>query len=108
MHCTYFVVLNLLCYASFTENVTRSEIDGFKVELVQGTNVLGIVVFSIVLGVVVGRMGKQGLPVKHFIDSLQEAIIIVVKIIIWYVWIFLYYSPIISIYFYTTNISKKL
>lgn len=65
-------------------NLTESEITGFSVGSSSGTNVLGLVVFSIVLGVVIGQMAESGLPVRRFVDSLQEAIIRVVKLIIWY------------------------
>ena len=47
------------------------------------TNVLGLVVFSIVLGLVIGSMGEEGLPVRNFIDSLQTAILKIVVLVIW-------------------------
>ena len=47
------------------------------------TNVLGLVVFSIVLGLVIGSMGEQGLPFRNFIDSLQTAILKIVVLVIW-------------------------
>ena len=48
-----------------------------------GTNVLGLVVFSVTLGVIIGRMGEQGLMLKNVVDALQEAIIRLVRLIIW-------------------------
>ena len=65
--------------------VNKTEIDGFKVTTSSGTNVLGLVVFSVVLGVILGQMGEAGRPVKAFMDSLQEAVIKMVKLIIWLV-----------------------
>ena len=51
--------------------------------MTDGTNVIGLVVFSVTLGIVVGRMGEAGLPVRLFVDSLQHAILQIVTIVIW-------------------------
>ncbi|XP_067824311.1 excitatory amino acid transporter 4 isoform X1 [Heptranchias perlo] len=47
-------------------------------------NALGLVVFSISFGLVIGNMKQQGRPLKEFFDSLNEAIMRLVAIIIWY------------------------
>ena len=60
-----------------------SEVTGFSVITVSGSNVLGLVVFSTVLGVIIGQMRDQGVPVKNFIDSLLEAVLRMVRLIIW-------------------------
>ena len=62
---------------------TEKYIESFSVGTVGGTNVLGIVVFSVVLGVIIGQMGPKGLPVRYFMDSLQDVIIRIVRIIMW-------------------------
>lgn len=59
------------------------KITDFAVVQGGGTNVLGLVVFSLVLGLVVGNLGEEGLPVKKFVDSLQAAILKVVILVIW-------------------------
>ena len=46
-------------------------------------NVLGLVVFSIVFGIVLGRVGKRGLPMKAFIESLNEIIMKMVSLVMW-------------------------
>ena len=46
-------------------------------------NVLGIMIFSVVLGVMVGQMGPKGLPVRYFMDSLRNVVIRIVRIIMW-------------------------
>ena len=46
-------------------------------------NVLGLVVFSIVFGIVLGRVGERGLPVKAFFESLNEIIMELVGIVMW-------------------------
>lgn len=50
-----------------------------------GMNVLGLVVFSIVFGVVLGRMGEKGTPVKAFIETLNEVVMKMVTLVMWYV-----------------------
>ena len=56
---------------------------GFSVSTQDGTNVVGLVVFSVVLGVIIGRMGDAGRPVRDFVDSLQQAILQIVTLVIW-------------------------
>lgn len=46
-------------------------------------NVLGLVVFSIVFGIVLGRVGERGLPVKAFFESLNEIIMEMVALVMW-------------------------
>ncbi|XP_072924691.1 excitatory amino acid transporter 4 [Hemitrygon akajei] len=47
-------------------------------------NALGLVVFAIGFGLVIGNMKQQGRALKEFFDSLNEAIMRLVAIIIWY------------------------
>ncbi|KAG8454846.1 hypothetical protein GDO86_001169 [Hymenochirus boettgeri] len=49
-----------------------------------GVNALGLVVFSMCFGLVIGNMKEQGRALKDFFDSLNEAIMRLVAIIIWY------------------------
>uniref|UniRef100_H3DDF3 Amino acid transporter n=1 Tax=Tetraodon nigroviridis TaxID=99883 RepID=H3DDF3_TETNG len=49
-----------------------------------GVNALGLVVFSVCLGLVIGSMKQQGQVLQDFFDSLNEAIMRLVSIIIWY------------------------
>ena len=46
-------------------------------------NVLGLVVFSIVFGIVLGRVGDRGLPVKAFFESLNEIIMEMIALVMW-------------------------
>uniref|UniRef100_A0A8C4R0H6 Amino acid transporter n=1 Tax=Eptatretus burgeri TaxID=7764 RepID=A0A8C4R0H6_EPTBU len=50
----------------------------------KGTNVLGIVIFSSTMGIMLGRMGQHGLPLVNFCQSLNEAIMKIVTITVWY------------------------
>ncbi|XP_072338686.1 excitatory amino acid transporter 4 [Scyliorhinus torazame] len=47
-------------------------------------NALGLVVFSIAFGLVIGNMKQKGRALKEFFDCLNEAIMRLVAIIIWY------------------------
>ncbi|XP_061681662.1 excitatory amino acid transporter 4 isoform X1 [Syngnathoides biaculeatus] len=49
-----------------------------------GINALGLVSFSMCLGLVIGNMKQKGQALKDFFDSLNEAIMRLVAIIIWY------------------------
>lgn len=50
-----------------------------------GMNVLGLVVFSIFFGIIIGRMGQKGKPLLDFFDSLSEATMQLIRLVIWYV-----------------------
>lgn len=49
----------------------------------EGVNALGLVVFSMCFGLVIGSMKEQGQALRDFFDSLNEAIMRLVAIIIW-------------------------
>ncbi|KAJ7308415.1 hypothetical protein JRQ81_008960 [Phrynocephalus forsythii] len=51
---------------------------------VNGVNALGLVVFSICFGLVIGNMKQKGQALREFFDCLNEAILRMVAIIIWY------------------------
>ncbi|KAL1023090.1 hypothetical protein UPYG_G00036290 [Umbra pygmaea] len=49
-----------------------------------GVNALGLVVFSMCFGLVIGSMKQRGQALRDFFDCLNEAIMRLVAIIIWY------------------------
>ncbi|XP_014346646.1 solute carrier family 1 member 3a isoform X3 [Latimeria chalumnae] len=51
---------------------------------VNGVNALGLVVFSICFGLVIGNMKEEGRALKEFFDCLNEAIMRLVAVIMWY------------------------
>ncbi|XP_058492864.1 excitatory amino acid transporter 1-like [Solea solea] len=51
---------------------------------VNGVNALGLVVFSMCFGLIISSMREQGKPLKDFFDCLNEAIMRLVAIIMWY------------------------
>ncbi|PNJ28843.1 SLC1A6 isoform 3 [Pongo abelii] len=79
---------------SFLENVTRAlgtlqEVLSFEETVpvpgsANGINALGLVVFSVAFGLVIGGMKHKGRVLRDFFDSLNEAIMRLVGIIIWY------------------------
>lgn len=59
--------------------------DGQLIANEGGMNVLGLVVFSIVFGIVLGRMGEKGAPLKAFFETLNEVVMKMVTLVMWYV-----------------------
>lgn len=59
--------------------------DGQFIASEGGMNVLGLVVFSIVFGIVLGRMGDKGTPLKAFFETLNEVVMKMVTLVMWYV-----------------------
>ncbi|GAA6098965.1 solute carrier family 1 member 3a [Tachysurus ichikawai] len=51
---------------------------------VNSINALGLVVFSMSFGLIIGSMKEQGQPLKDFFDCLNDAIMKLVAIIMWY------------------------
>ncbi|XP_059394643.1 excitatory amino acid transporter 1-like [Carassius carassius] len=49
-----------------------------------GVNALGLVVFSMFFGLIIGNMKEQGQALRDFFNSLNEAIMRLVAIIMWY------------------------
>uniref|UniRef100_A0A8D0G6C7 Amino acid transporter n=1 Tax=Sphenodon punctatus TaxID=8508 RepID=A0A8D0G6C7_SPHPU len=67
------------------ENLTRMKEEMIPVPgAVNGVNALGLVVFSISFGLVIGNMKEQGRALRDFFDSLNEAIMRLVALIMWY------------------------
>lgn len=50
---------------------------------VQTTNVLGIVMFAVVLGTTIGKMQEKGKPLQQFFTSMSEAMMIITRWVIW-------------------------
>lgn len=47
------------------------------------TNVLGIVMFSVVLGTALGKMGESGRPLREFLLACSESMMIITHWVIW-------------------------
>ncbi|XP_017752729.1 PREDICTED: excitatory amino acid transporter 1-like [Eufriesea mexicana] len=48
-----------------------------------GTNTLGLVIFGIVFGIALSKMGEPGKPLLTFFDTLSEATMLITKWVIW-------------------------
>ncbi|XP_077005730.1 excitatory amino acid transporter 5 isoform X3 [Tamandua tetradactyla] len=49
-----------------------------------GMNVLGIVIFSATMGIMLGRMGDGGAPLVSFCQCLNESVMKIVAVAVWY------------------------
>uniref|UniRef100_A0A8C0KHN9 Amino acid transporter n=1 Tax=Canis lupus dingo TaxID=286419 RepID=A0A8C0KHN9_CANLU len=61
------------------EIVYKSEPD-----TIDGMNVLGIVIFSATMGIMLGRMGDSGTPLVSFCQCLNESVMKIVAVAVWY------------------------
>uniref|UniRef100_A0A182PJ08 Amino acid transporter n=1 Tax=Anopheles epiroticus TaxID=199890 RepID=A0A182PJ08_9DIPT len=52
-------------------------------EFTEGTNVLGLVMFSVVLGTCIGKMREKGKPLLGLFETLSEAMMIITSWVIW-------------------------
>ncbi|KAK7489501.1 hypothetical protein BaRGS_00019300 [Batillaria attramentaria] len=64
--------------------VANYTVDDPKLVAGSGMNVLGIVVISLALGCVINHLKEAGKPLLMFFESLNEAIMILIKLVIWY------------------------
>nr|XP_023664288.1 excitatory amino acid transporter 1 isoform X2 [Paramormyrops kingsleyae] len=65
-----------------TQEIAREEIIPVP-GTVNGVNALGLVVFSMCFGLIIGNMKQQGKALRDFFDCLNEAIMRLVAIIMW-------------------------
>nr|5LLM_A Chain A, Excitatory amino acid transporter 1,Neutral amino acid transporter B(0),Excitatory amino acid transporter 1 [Homo sapiens]5MJU_A Chain A, Excitatory amino acid transporter 1,Neutral amino acid transporter B(0),Excitatory amino acid transporter 1 [Homo sapiens]7AWM_A Chain A, Excitatory amino acid transporter 1,Neutral amino acid transporter B(0),Excitatory amino acid transporter 1 [Homo sapiens]7AWN_A Chain A, Excitatory amino acid transporter 1,Neutral amino acid transporter B(0),Ex len=76
-------------FRSYSTTYEERTITGTRVKVpvgqeVEGMNILGLVVFSMVFGFALGKMGEQGQLLVDFFNSLNEATMKLVAIIMWY------------------------
>lgn len=57
----------------------------FKSSQREGSNVLGLVMFSVILGTTIGRMREKGQLLQDFFTTLSEAMMTITSWVIWYV-----------------------
>ncbi|CAL8276316.1 unnamed protein product [Merluccius merluccius] len=92
VHTTVTVMVNDTFFNATTANATQEvEVLEFTREevipvpgQVNGVNALGLVVFSMCFGLIIGSMKEQGQVLREFFDSLNDAIMRLVAIIMWY------------------------
>ena len=71
-----------------TQELTREEVIPVP-GAVNGVNALGLVVFSMGFGLIIGSMKEQGQVLRDFFDSLNEAIMKLVALIMWWAFVFI-------------------
>lgn len=77
-------------YATNYKNITKNSTDGAVFEKVpvgtevDGMNILGLVVFAIVFGVALRKLGEEGEILIRFFNSFNEATMVLVSWIMWY------------------------
>ena len=59
----------------------KYEYDG--VEKVAGTNMLGLIMFSVVFGAFLGQLGETGQPMVNFFNVLLDVVMSLVTFVIW-------------------------
>ncbi|BFY99760.1 hypothetical protein BsWGS_02800 [Bradybaena similaris] len=55
-----------------------------SLERENGINMLGLVTFSIAMGIAINKLGIKGKPLKDFVEALCEATLLLVSAVIWY------------------------
>ncbi|XP_076354918.1 excitatory amino acid transporter 1-like isoform X2 [Tachypleus tridentatus] len=71
---------------TFRENVTEVSKDEWDIsgEFISSTNILGLVVFSLVLGVTLANMKDKGKPLLDVVTSLSEAMMLITAKVVWF------------------------
>ncbi|KAM4678977.1 neutral amino acid transporter A [Amazona ochrocephala] len=75
-------------YRMLSRNTTSGNVTWEKIPVgteVEGMNILGLVLFALVLGVALKKLGQEGEDLIRFFNSFNEATMVVVSWIMWYV-----------------------
>lgn len=78
-------ILSLDLNPSITKISPPVPLQNYKItsEFTEGTNVLGLVMFSVVLGACIGKMREAGKPLQGLFETLSEAMMIITSWVIW-------------------------
>uniref|UniRef100_A0A1B6E9F2 Amino acid transporter n=1 Tax=Clastoptera arizonana TaxID=38151 RepID=A0A1B6E9F2_9HEMI len=75
-----------LTFKPDSPKMNASNLLTWDIELVNadGSNMLGLVIFAIVLGIAIGKMGEVGKPLLSLFASLGEAMMVITNWVIWF------------------------
>lgn len=72
------------CYPIMRISEERSQYQEIpEVVRSDGMNILGLVMFSVSLGIVIARIGDEGAPMKAFFKSLEAVSMRLISLVIW-------------------------
>uniref|UniRef100_A0A8C8YGR9 Amino acid transporter n=1 Tax=Prolemur simus TaxID=1328070 RepID=A0A8C8YGR9_PROSS len=83
-----FLDLYATDYKVMTHNTSSGNITQEKVPIsteIEGMNILGLVLFALVLGVALKKLGSEGEDLIRFFNAFNEATMVLVSWIMWYV-----------------------
>lgn len=86
-HLSQISIFFFLSFSHLTFHILRAvplHLWDFKQTNTATTNVLGIVMFSVVLGTALGKLGSAGKPLLNFFVATSEAMMIITHWVIWY------------------------
>ncbi|XP_053918073.1 neutral amino acid transporter A [Cuculus canorus] len=75
-------------YTTLVRNTTSGNVTLEKIPIgteIEGMNILGLVLFALVLGVALKKLGPEGEDLIRFFNSFNEATMVLVSWIMWYV-----------------------
>ncbi|XP_075452230.1 neutral amino acid transporter A isoform X1 [Ascaphus truei] len=75
-------------YITITKNTTNGNVTTEKVPVgteIEGMNILGLVLFALILGVALKKLGPEGEELIRFFNAFNEATMVLVSWIMWYV-----------------------
>uniref|UniRef100_A0A8D0H0A6 Amino acid transporter n=1 Tax=Sphenodon punctatus TaxID=8508 RepID=A0A8D0H0A6_SPHPU len=75
-------------YKTIVRNTTIGNVTFEKIPIgteIEGMNILGLVLFSLVLGVALKKLGPEGEELIRFFNSFNEATMVLVSWIMWYI-----------------------
>ncbi|KAI5624471.1 solute carrier family 1 (glial high affinity glutamate transporter), member 3b, partial [Silurus asotus] len=83
VHVKVIVNESIFNLTNATQEIAKEEIIPIP-GTASGVNALGLVVFSMCFGLIIGHMKEEGQALRDFFDSLNEAIMRLVAFIMWY------------------------
>ena len=73
MYITYVTIITII---SELAKLIPCHLDNFSGEWSNGSNILGLVFFAIILGVALAKLGEKGKPLLNFFTSLADAMMV--------------------------------